>query len=60
MELVPAMYNVHPYFSLKYLGKSAHYTQQNRVLEYCYIYSLFCTLHPSVYSVTTNLYFLNP
>ena len=23
------MYNVHPYFSLKNLGKRAHYTQQN-------------------------------
>ena len=29
MELVLPMYNVHPYFSLKNLGKSTHYTQQN-------------------------------
>ena len=40
-ELVLAMYNSHPYFSLKNLGeKSAHYTWRNVViisstLQYC-------------------------
>ena len=29
MELVLLMYNVHPYFSLKNLGKSVYYTWQN-------------------------------
>ena len=31
MELVLPMYNEHPYFSFKNLGKSAHYTWQNAV-----------------------------
>ena len=35
MELVPPMCNVHPYFSLKNLGKKycilTHYTHQNTV-----------------------------
>ena len=31
MELVLPMYNMHPYFSLKNLSKSTHYTRQNTV-----------------------------
>ena len=29
MELVPPMYNVHPYFSLKNVGKKVHYIWQD-------------------------------
>ena len=36
MELVLPMYNAHPYFSLKNLGKkSAGYAQQNIVPSLC-------------------------
>ena len=30
--IIISMYNVHPYFSLKNLGKKVHYTQQNTVI----------------------------
>ena len=41
------MYNMHPYFSLKNVGKiNAHYTQQNTVENICA--AIFCT-HKMLY-----------
>ena len=51
--MVLPMYNVHPYFSLKNLGKSAHYTWQNIVYiymcvcVYAHIY-IFFSIHSSI------------
>ena len=34
-DLVLSMYNMHPYFSFKNVGKNAHYTCQNKVFCDC-------------------------